>query len=96
LPFNIASYALLLELVAKFTGYRARHLTGFLADTHIYVNQIEQVQQQLLRTPFDLPKLSISTPPAKTAYETLLAARPDDISLVGYECHPPIKMEMAV
>lgn len=95
-PFNIASYALLLELVAKCTGYTAKTLTGFFADTHIYVNHIDQVKTQLSRTPYDPPSLALSFKKRATPYETLCAVEPSDVALVGYECHSAIKATMAV
>jgi thymidylate synthase len=90
-PFNIASYALLLSMVAKITGYKPRHLTYFMADTHIYRNHVDQVLEQLSRVPFDKPHLKLSDRP-----KTLEEFEPSDIQLIGYECHPPIKAEMAV
>ena len=96
IPFNIASYALLLSLVAEVTSYKPRHLTGFLADTHVYVNHLEQVRLQTSRNPFSPPQLRLSIPQAATAYERLLATAPENIELMGYERHPAIKAEMAV
>jgi thymidylate synthase len=57
IPFNVASYALLLHLLAKESGLKEGRLTGFLADTHIYVNHIEQVKEQLLRPRHKLPTI---------------------------------------
>lgn len=90
-PFNIASYALLLSLVAKLTGYKPRHLTYFAADTHIYRNHLDQVQEQLSRTPYELPTLVLSDEP-----KNLFDFEPEHISLTNYKHHPPIKAEMAV
>lgn len=59
LPFNIASYALLNHIVANMTGKTAGNLTLFLGDTHIYLNHKEQINEQLSRDPFPLPKLII-------------------------------------
>lgn len=59
-PFNIASAALLLSVIAHLTGYKPRWLNLFLADAHIYVNHIDQVKEQLSRKPMEAPKLSIS------------------------------------
>jgi len=95
-PFNIASYALLLELVAKCTNYTAKTLTGFFADTHIYVNHIEQVKTQLARIPYDHPRLALSFKKRATPYETLCAVEPSDVALIGYECHSALKAQMAV
>jgi thymidylate synthase len=98
-PFNIASYALLLELFAAWTGYTAGTLTMFLADCHIYENHIEQVKEQLRRLPYATPRLRISHPAgieAKPLDELLAGLHPDDIQLVGYQHHAALKASMAV
>lgn len=59
LPFNIASYGLLLSLIAYETGYKPGSLIGSLGDTHLYTNHIEQAKEQIKRTSFDLPTLKI-------------------------------------
>jgi thymidylate synthase len=59
LPFNIASYGLLLSLIAYETGYKPGSLIGSLGDTHLYSNHIEQAKEQIKRTSFDLPTLKI-------------------------------------
>ena len=59
LPFNIASYGLLLSLIAYETGYKPGSLIGSLGDTHLYLNHIEQAELQIKRTSFDLPTLKI-------------------------------------
>jgi thymidylate synthase len=61
LPFNIASYALLLEIIAKAVNMIPDELIGNLCDVHLYNNHIEQAKEQITRTPFELPKLSINT-----------------------------------
>lgn len=107
-PFNIASYALLLHLVARVTGLRADNLTMFLADAHIYGNHLEQVKTQLRREPLPLPTLGLragrlnSGGFGKIADRVEWAVRqleqmvPQDIDLLGYNCHPTIKASMAV
>jgi thymidylate synthase len=98
-PFNIASYALLLELFAAWTGYTAGTLTMFLADAHIYENHIEQVQEQLAREVLPAPKLALDVPynsATVTLDALLLALRPEDIQLVDYQSHAAIKAPMAV
>ena len=89
-PFNIASYALLLSLMAEVTGYTPRFLTAFMADTHIYRNHLDQVDTLLSRQPYSLPKLKVRHRSNLEDYD------PDDISLIGYECHPAITAPMAV
>jgi thymidylate synthase len=59
LPFNIASYGLLLEIIAKEVNMVPDELIGNLGDTHLYLNHIEQAKEQIGRTPFELPKLRI-------------------------------------
>jgi thymidylate synthase len=61
LPFNIASYALLLEIIAKIVNMVPEELIGNLGDAHLYSNHIEQAKEQITRTPFELPKLNINT-----------------------------------
>ena len=98
-PFNIASYALLLELFAAWTGYTAGTLTMFLADAHIYVNHIDQVKEQLWREPMALPKLKLHLHPAPEArpLEYLLSTlAPSNIELIDYQSHAAIKAPMAV
>lgn len=99
LPFNIASYALLLELFAAWSGRQAATLSMMLADVHIYENHLEQVHEQLARTPYDLPQLDMALPPMaeQADLETLLAALdPQFITLANYRHHPAIKAPMAV
>jgi len=98
-PFNIASYALLLEMIAAVTGYDAGELTMFMADVHIYQNHMDQVKLQLTRDTLPLPELGISPQffdRSSTAIGCLEKAEPGDFSLIGYCCHKPIKAEMAV
>jgi thymidylate synthase len=97
-PFNIASYALLLELICKATGYRAKNLTMFMADTHIYLNHINQVDVQLKRRPFDPPKLVIAKPVTDSCsgIEYLDAVNPEEIWLENYDRHGELKGSMAI
>ncbi len=61
LPFNIASYALLLEILGKLTNMVPDELIGNLGDTHLYLNHVEPIKEQLTREPYELPRLSINT-----------------------------------
>jgi len=85
-PFNIASYALLLELLCKESGLKAGELVGVLEDCHIYENQIDGgAKEQLTRTPRKLPQLKISGEPFDIFNWTY-----EDFELVGYDPHPKI------
>lgn len=95
IPFNIASYALLLEIIATATGYRAKKLNMFLADVHIYKNHLEQVKEQLRRKPFIPPKILLPNN-GRRGMDYIETLRPEDIILVGYQSHSSIKGEMAV
>jgi len=90
-PFNIASYSLLLHMVAQVTNLTPHEFIHSLGDTHIYKNHFEQVKEQLAREPFPPPRLWLN-PEIKDIDSFTM----DDIKLEGYESHPPIKAAMAV
>lgn len=107
IPFNIASYAALLEIIALATGYLPNKLIMMLADVHVYENHLLQVDTQLMREPFAPPYLSISTVPNIESFETVAgktgaamkwieSLEPSMFELVDYMHHEPIKGEMAV
>lgn len=98
IPFNIASYALLLELIAAATGRRPGKLIMFLADVHIYQNHVDQVITQLKRDPLPLCQLRIDEEffKAEMGMARLEACEPSYIHLENYVSHLPIKGEMAV
>ena len=89
LPYNIASYALLAIMLAIETGYGVGELVYFGVDVHLYSNHLEQVKEQLSRTPYDFPKLIVTK---KSFFEYTL----DDFKLVDYNYHPTIKAEVAI
>ncbi len=91
IPFNIASYSLLLHMVAQVTGLEPGEFIHVLGDTHIYHNHIAQVKEQLSRSPYPLPTLWLN-PDVKDIDKFTM----DDIQLQNYQCHPSIKAEMAV
>lgn len=90
-PFNIASYALLTHMVAQVCDLRVGRFIWSGGDTHIYSNHFEQVQEQLSRTPFELPKLLLN--PSVTDIDKFTRS---DVQVLGYSPHPPIKAPVAV
>ncbi len=92
-PFNIASYSLLLLMLARVTGLEPHEFVHTLSDTHIYLNQIEAMQELVRREPRDLPRLVIS-PDATTT--DIFNFRLEDFELHGYDPHPPIKIPVGI
>lgn len=90
-PFNIASYALLLEMVAHVCGYEAKEFIHTLGDAHIYSNHIKQVKTQLAREPRKLPKLKILR-----NVKNIDDFKFEDFEVEGYDPHPAIKGKVAV
>ena len=107
LPFNIASYGLLLEIIAKEVNMIPEDLIGNLGDVHLYSNHIEQAKEQILRTPYELPKVKITERNwymhesvkehlgEKTFNEKIISYRPDCFELIGYQSHPSIKAPLS-
>jgi thymidylate synthase len=89
-PFNIASYALLLSMVANECGLAPRHFIHTLGDAHVYVNHIEGLTKQLARAPYPLPRLQL---PAGKRVDDIQF---EDVVLVDYQHHPFIKFEVSV
>ena len=90
-PFNIASYALLLEMLAHVTGYEVGDFIHSIGDAHIYSNHMEQVATQLQRDTRPLPRLVI-----KRKVSSLFDFRYEDFEFEGYDPHPAIKAPVAV
>ena len=90
-PFNIASYALLLQMMAQVTGFRPGDFIHTTGDTHLYLNHLEQARLQLTREPRPLPTMKIN-PDVKSIFDF----RYEDFQLEGYDPWPHIKAEVAV
>jgi thymidylate synthase len=90
-PFNIASYALLTMMVAQVCGLQYGDFVHTLGDAHIYLNHLEQVNTQLLRTPRRLPTMTL-----RPSVTSLFDFRYDDFTLDGYDPHPALKAAIAV
>ena len=107
LPFNIASYGLLLEIIAKEVDMVPEELIGNLGDTHLYLNHIEQAKEQISREPYQLPTVQITERNwymheavkkhlgEKTLEQKILSYRPDCFELINYQSHPKIKAPLS-
>ena len=92
-PFNIASYALLLSILAEILNLKPKRFIHSFGDAHIYINSIDQVKEQLSRDPKPLPKLII---PNIDNLEDINKLNVNDFILENYDPHPPIKAKMAI
>ncbi len=90
LPFNIASYGMLLHLIAKETGFKEGKLVGFLGDTHVYVTHVEGLKEQLNRQPNNLPSIKTEN------FASIFDWKFTDTKIENYVPHPSIKFEIAV
>lgn len=90
-PFNIASYSLLLMMVAQVTNLRPLEFVHTIGDAHLYANHLEQAKIQVQRQPFDLPKMIIN-PDVNSIFDF----KYQDFCLTNYNCHPAIKAPIAV
>jgi thymidylate synthase len=90
LPFNIASYGLLLHIIANEVNMVPDELIGNLGDVHLYSNHIERAKEQIGRTSFDLPKLKTDA-----KMDGICCNTPDDFILQGYQSHPAIKAPLS-
>jgi len=100
LPFNIASYGLLLEIIAKAVNMVPDELIGNLGDVHLYLNHVEQAKEQITREPMGLPKLIINNEfwnpdDSMLSIEQVKHMKVDDFILDGYQSHPTIKAPLS-
>jgi len=92
-PFNIASYSLLIHILGKILNLTPGYFIHSFGDAHIYLNSVEQVKEQIKRSPRSLPKLKF---PEINNLEDLKDLSLDDFVLEGYDPHPAIKAKMAI
>jgi thymidylate synthase len=90
-PFNIASYALLVSMIAQVCNLGVGDLIQIMGDTHLYLNHLDQARLQLTRTPFPLPQLKLN-PSVKSIDDF----KYEDFELINYQSHPHIKAEISV
>jgi thymidylate synthase len=90
-PFNIASYSLLTMMIAQVCGLRPGEFVHTFGDAHLYLNHLEQVDEQLSRKPLPLPVMKIN-PDVTSIFDF----KYEDFELIGYESHPAIKAPIAV
>jgi thymidylate synthase len=90
-PFNIASYSLLLHMVAQVTGLKAHEFIWTGGDVHIYHNHFDQVNELLSRSEFDLPQIRINS-----CVKNIDDFIEEDFEVLNYQCHPAIKADVAV
>lgn len=95
-PFNIASYSLLLHLLAHTHGLKPGRFVHTFGDLHIYNNHFQQVQEQLSRKPYNAPEIELAPELYNTGYEGLQKFDLEHVTLKNYECHPAIKAPVAV
>lgn len=91
-PFNIASYSLLLNIIANMSDLKCGDFNYVLGDMHIYENHIEQLKEQIKRTPFDSPKIKINK---KITLENLSELEFSDFELENYKSHSNVNMEVS-
>ncbi len=91
MPFNIASYALFTLMVAQVTDLKPGEFIHTFGDAHLYLNHLDQADEQLAREPFPLPRMKIN-PEVKSIFDF----RYEDFELIDYRAHPSIAAPIAV
>ncbi len=87
-PFNIASYSILTHILAKHCNLKAKEFIYYLGNTHIYDDHINELKEQIVREPFEFPSININKKDNINDYIL------EDIDIINYKFHPPIKMKM--
>lgn len=95
-PFNIASYSLLTRMMAHVCGLRAGDFIHTIGDAHVYLNHVDALKEQLLRSPRPFPLLKIGSSSSSTTIREIDQFTAKDFTIIGYEPHGSIQMKMAV
>ncbi len=90
-PFNIASYSLLLLIFSKITGYQPGEFVHTFGDVHIYESHLEAVKEQIKRKPYPFPKIRFNHD-----FKDVDEFKPEYVELIDYNCHPPLKAPLSV
>lgn len=90
-PFNIASYSLLLLIFSKITGYKPGEFVHTFGDVHIYESHLEAVKEQIKRKPYSFPKIRFNND-----FKDVDEFKPEYVELIDYNCHPPLKAPLSV
>jgi thymidylate synthase len=93
-PLNVLFYSIMTHLFAKLTGYTAGDFIFTSGDTHVYLNHINNAKIQIEREPMQFPTITINK--ELNSLDDILTMKFDDFKIDGYECHPPLKYEMAI
>lgn len=96
IPFNIASLAIFINLLAKATGLKAGKLVHFIADCHIYKDHLDGAREQIKRDPFEFPSIQIDDSLNNLGLDTLINFRNEDIKIENYNSHGKITLNMSV
>ena len=95
-PTNIMFYSLLMHVLAKVCNLKVGVFSHMIADAHIYLDHIDQMNEQINREPFELPTIQIHDRLSGTGFDGLMDFKYEDIILSNYKSHPPLKGKMSV